>query len=141
MLIFSAGWSAVALGSNSSLIPCDNSVRALTTSLEIADSLTVRQVEHVNIEQLKNESQLGLNQPVLDVSEATAPLLFLTPRVSTILRNVFTPGETVQLLNNANDRSSSPLADSIAESTLADPEDSVEIALPRLQRQMFRTDI
>ena len=70
-----------------------------------------------------------------------APLLYLAPRVATILRDVFEPAAVNQALDNDEELQTSPVAESIEETRSVDAEDEQEINLPRFQRQMFRTDI
>ena len=77
------------------------------------------------------------------VTDSVAPVLYLTPRVTNILRDVFGTAAEELPLETPEQPSSSPVAGS------EDPSDAVEPAdagnatrdLPRFQRQMFRTDI
>ena len=135
-LVLSVGWSSTALGATSSLVPCDQVARDLT-SLDVAvDALSVNLVDHVT-----TELEPGSFETESDATDTLAPLLYLTPRVATILRDVFAPATENQALDVEEEIQTSPLADSDDETSPADAAEEREIALPRFQRQMFRTDI
>jgi len=135
-LVLSAGWSSTALGATSSLVPCDQVARDLT-SLDVAvDALSVNLVDHVT-----TELEPGSFETESDATDTLAPLLYLTPRVATILRDVFAPATENQALDVEEEIQTSPLADSDDETSPVDAAEEREIALPRFQRQMFRTDI
>ena len=135
-LVLSAGWSSTALGATSSLVPCDQVARDLT-SLDVAvDALSVNLVDHVT-----TELEPGSFETESDATDTLAPLLYLTPRVATILRDVFAPATENQALDVEEEIQTSPLADSDDETSPVDAAQEREIALPRFQRQMFRTDI
>jgi len=135
-LALSAGWSSTALGATSSLVPCDQVARDLT-SLEVAtDALSVDLVDHVT-----TELEPGSFETESDATDTLAPLLYLTPRVVTILRDVFAPAAASQALDVEEEIQTSPLADSDDQTISVDAAEEREIDLPRFQRQMFRTDI
>ncbi len=135
-LVLSVGWSSTALGATSSLVPCDQVARDLT-SLDVAvDALSVNLVDHVT-----TELEPGSFETESDATDTLAPLLYLTPRVATILRDVFAPATENQALDVEEEIQTSPLADSDDETSPVDAAQEREIALPRFQRQMFRTDI
>ena len=135
-LVLSVGWSSTALGATSSLVPCDQVARDLT-SLDVAvDALSVNLVDHVT-----TELEPGSFETESDATDTLAPLLYLTPRVATILRDVFAPATENQALDVEEEIQTSPLADSDDEKSPVDAAEEREIALPRFQRQMFRTDI
>jgi hypothetical protein len=134
--VLSAGWSSTALGATSSLVPCDQVARDLT-SLEVAvDALSVDLVDHV-----ATELEPGSFEAESDATDTMAPLLYLTPRVATILRDVFAPAAASQALDTEEEIQTSPVADSDDETISVDAAEEREIDLPRFQRQMFRTDI
>jgi hypothetical protein len=138
-LVLSTGWSTVALGATSSLVPCDQVARNLT-SLDVAvAALSVDLVDHVTTE--PKPGSFASIETNSDTTDTRAPLLFLAPRVATMLRDVFEPAAANQPLDSDEDLQTSPVAESNDETRSADAEDENEIDLPRFQRQMFRTDI
>ena len=138
-LVLSAGWSTTALGASSSLVPCDQVARDLT-SLDVAvETLSVDLVDHVTTE--PRPGSFESTEANSDTTDTMAPLLYLAPRVATILRDVFEGAAENEPLDSNEDRQTSPVAESIDETSSVDAEDENEIDLPRFQRQMFRTDI
>jgi len=138
-LLLSAGWITTALGATSSLVECDRIARDLT-SLDVAvAALSVDLVDLVTTE-LKPGSFESV-ETESDTTDAMAPLLYLTPRVATMLRDVFEPAAESQPLDSGKDLQTSPVAESFEETRSANTDDENEIDLPRFQRQMFRTDI
>ena len=138
-LVMSVSWSNTALGATSSLVPCDQVARDLT-SLDVAvAALSVDLVDHVTTELTPVDFEsIGAES---DTTDTKAPLLYLTPRVATILRDVFEPAAASQPLDSDEDVQTSPVAESIDGARSADAENENQIDLPRFQRQMFRTDI
>ncbi len=135
-LVLSAGWSTTALGATSSLVPCDQVARNLTSLEVTVEALSVDMVDHV-----VNELETGSFESIESEADATdtmAPFLYLTPRVATILRDVFAPDQS---LDSDEDVQTSPLADSVIETRSVDATEEDKIDLPRFQRQMYRTDI
>lgn len=129
-------WSATTNAASNSVVPCDQVGRDLK-SLEVpVEALPVDLVDHTPID------PDDVDEPRTDIS-SIAPVLNLTPRVTNILRDVF--GTTNEELTPATPTqpSSSPLADSDAETDEVEPSDAeIERSdLPRFQQQMFRTDI
>ena len=133
--------SATALAANSAVVPCDQVSRNLK-SLEVpVQALTANAVEHVPTD--RHAVEHDAIDAESHLTDADAPILFLTPRVTIILRDVF--GATTEDLPAEMPQrpSSSPLADSDS------PADSIEPAaavietsdLPHYQQQMFRKDI
>lgn len=136
MLMLSAGWSSTALGATSALVRCDQVARDLT-SLEVnVEALSVDLVDHV-----VTELDPGSFESESDSTDSMAPLLYLTPRVATILRDVFAPAAENQAVDGKEEVQTSPLADSDDKTRSADAGDENAVDLPRFQRQMFRTDI
>ena len=138
-LALSAGWTTAALGATSSLVPCDQVARDLTSLDVTVAALSVDLVDHVTTEPKPGSFEsIDANS---DTTDTMAPLLYLTPRVASILRDVFEPATAIQPLDSDEDLQTSPVAESVDESRSAAAEDENEINLPRFQRQMFRTDI
>jgi len=132
--------SAPAQAANNLVNPCDQVGRDLK-SLEVpVDELTVDMVDHATTDAAELDEQSADADPV-------APILYLTPRVTNILRDVFgtTPEALPQELPSAKPEqpSSSPVADSDEKSDTVEPADAVDEtnALSRFQQQMLRTDI
>ena len=138
-LLLSAGWSSAALGATSSLVPCDQVARDLTSLDVTVAALSVDLVDHVTTE--PKPGSFESIEKNSDTTDTMAPLLYLAPRVATILRDVFEPAAANQPLVSDEDRQTSPVADSNDETRSADAEDENEIDLPRFKRQMYRTDI
>lgn len=133
------GWCATAVGANSS-VPCDQADTDLQ-SLEVAVSeLAVDRVDHM---------ATAADTPIREVlegqasAEAAAPVLFLTPRAATILRNVF---------DSENDAAAAESdSESDAQAPTVQPDSTEKLApvtlidraadTPRFQRQMYRKDI
>jgi hypothetical protein len=137
--VLSAGWSTTALGATSSLVPCDQVARDLTSLNVAVETLSVDLVDHVITEPKPGSFEsIETNS---DTTDTMAPLLYLTPRVATILRDVFEPAAVNQTLDSDEELQTSPVAESIEETRSVDAEDEQVISLPRFQRQMFRTDI
>lgn len=138
--------SASAVAASNSRMPCAQVGRDLK-SLEITvEALTLTAVDHVPIAQ--NAAKPNTPDGESHVTESEIPYLYLTPRVTSILRDVF--GTTAEDLSPALPpvkpklRSSSPLADSEETADSATVPDDVAIEsddMPRYKRQMYRTDI
>ncbi len=132
--------SATAHAASSFVVPCDQFGRELK-SLELpAGALTVDVVDHTPTDPDAIDEQSA-------ITDSVAPVLYLTPRVANILRDVFgtTAEELPQKLPNERpaQASSSPLADSDEKSAAVEPVDAGNETsdLPRFQQQMLRTDI
>ncbi len=132
---------ATAQAASSSLVPCDQVGRDLK-SLEVpVNSLTLAVVDTAPMNPVAADPDAIDEQTA--VADSVAPPLYLTPRVTNILRDVFGTAAEELPLETPEQPSSSPVAGS------EDPSDAVEPAdagnatrnLPRFQRQMFRTDI
>ena len=132
--------SAPAHAASRFVVPCEQVGRELK-SLELpVNALTVDVVDHTPTDPDAVDEQSV-------ITDSVAPVLYLTPRVANILRDVF--GTTIEELPQKlpNERpaqpSSSPLADSDQKSVAVEPADTGNETsdLPRLQQQMLRTDI
>lgn len=140
-----AGWSSSALSATTTEIECDT-LRDLK-SLDIpADELSARSVDHVSIGPDPSGIELLDAQDV--PSETVAPFLYLTPRVASLLRDIFDATREIRDQTGIRDFSSSPIAESDRDSDifelLDEPDQATvndEIDLPLFQQRMFRTDI
>jgi len=135
-----AGWSTSSLAAAHVDVIGNAAARDL-------QSLTVEVVDLTDV----SESAEGSD----GLTESAAPWLFLTPRVASILQDVFgdndgsdakTAAETVEPETQADseDTASSPVAGNVRPSQVAEPESPLyehNAILPRFQRQMYRTDI
>lgn len=143
--------SAALAASSTAEHDCDSIARNLK-SLDVAgESLALDIVEHM-VE--NGEEQFDAPREPAVESEAVAPVLLLTPRVATILREVF--GSKVAS-ETPDDGESAPSADDeqpmppvARDETAEELPTSIAPALrdafqnrymPRFQRQMYRTDI
>lgn len=128
--------SAPAHAASRFVVPCDQVGRELK-SLELpVNALTVDVVDHTPTDPDAIDEQSA-------ITDSVAPVLYLTPRVANILRDVF--GTTAEELPDERPAqpSSSPLADSDRKSDAVEPADTGNETsdLPRFQQQMLRTDI
>lgn len=132
--------SAPAHAASRFVVPCDQVGRELK-SLELpVNALTVDVVD------LTPTDPNAIDEQSV-ITDSVAPVLYLTPRVANILRDVF--GTTIEELPQElpDDRpaqpSSSPFADSDQKSDAVEPADTGNETseLPHFQKQMFRTDI
>jgi len=106
------------------------------------NTLTLNVVDHVPVDQ--DAKDAGTFLTVRPGTDFEAPVLFLTPRVTSILRDVFGATTEGQAPDEPEQQSSSPLADSEEQVKPRNvPTDEVHepIDLPLYQRQMYRTDI
>lgn len=134
-------WSTPALAAAHAAAGCDKTAQDLK-SLDV-DHL---RLEAVDLSEVSPESPDTL-------SESVAPLLFLTPRVASILQDVFGDSDAVRSAEDAvavksapeeqEEPASSPVVDNApggAEPAVSPMYEHAAI-LPRFQRQMYRTDI
>ncbi len=141
-----SGWSASALSATTTEVESDPASRL--KSLEVPlDAYSVRPVDHVSIETDPSSNLASLDTTDAN-SETSAPFLYLTPRVASVLKNIFNATHEDGDEDNSSDHASSPIAetDSAAAGVElideSDPAIRVEqIDLPLFQQQMFRTDI
>ncbi|HLU06576.1 MAG TPA: hypothetical protein VKZ91_08470 [Woeseiaceae bacterium] len=142
--LLAMAWASPGLAAARTSVGCDKVAQELQ-SLDI-DTLTIEVVDLSDVSQSPERSD--------ELADSVAPLLFLTPRVATILEDVFSDSvepeavehekitqaretkdakpATSPVVDNANapdmDASASPMYENAA-------------ILPRFQRQMYRTDI
>jgi len=138
-VVLCVGWSVSALSATTTDIDCDGVDRL--RALEIpAETYSVRAVDHVAVDTVP--SSLDAIDTAEATSETAAPFLYLTPRVASVLRDIFDATGEV----DDQEVSSSPIAESDTTSAIsalidnAEPAE-VEITLPVFQQQMFRIDI
>ncbi|MEX2123083.1 MAG: hypothetical protein WD795_04255 [Woeseia sp.] len=138
------GWTSSGLAAAHVDASGNQAVRDLQ-SLQVG-SLTVEAVDLADVSESPEESD--------ELTEALAPLLFLTPRVASILEDVFGDIENMkQAATGADqpaaetdkpDTATSPVADNVDSAPTAEPVSPLyenAAILPRFQRQMYRTDI
>jgi len=138
MLLLGCGWSVTAVGATSLVSDCQDFSDSLQQADPPATELSISLVDLPD-----RDDKLGLDKSLNAVgaaSDTTAPFLYLTSRVTTILRDVFDDEAT------RADISTRPVAEMDTEhrslltleaSELSDPADTK----PSFQRQMYRTDI
>jgi len=138
-VVLCVGWSVSALSATTTDIDCDGVDRL--RALEIpAETYSVRAVDHVAVDTVP--SSLDAIDTAEATSETAAPFLYLTPRVASVLRDIFDATGEV----DDQEVSSSPIAESDTTSDIsalmdnAEPAEA-EITLPVFQQQMFRIDI
>jgi hypothetical protein len=150
---FLAVWSASASAAVNALTSCDQVAREMQSLEVVADPLVAVLVDLSDLEQSPEDS---VRSP-----ETVAPLLFLAPRVASILDDVFGDSEFADADQTADDAASaqgrdqhslnekereatSPVAGNVSSSDVSQPPSSLyeqAAILPRFQRQMYRTDI
>ncbi len=146
-LLLSAGWSAVAHGATNSVVRCNKEARELTSLNVSREALSADRVDLVT-----NESEPASLEAQSSANDANAPLLYLTPRVANLLRDVFQTTGDEAPVTATDELPSSPLADSVNnrldENDFPDKSDDIppaisveEEILPRFQQQMYRKDI
>lgn len=142
LLLMSAG---TALGASKSVNDCQSVKRDLI-SLEISqNTLSVQNVDHPS----EDTATVGLNsednvEDIENLGDVSAPILYLTPRVSDLLQDMFSAPKSSD--EPVGEMTSSPLADSIEESDSTGLDIESDAAaddelLPTFQQQMFRRDI
>jgi hypothetical protein len=132
-----AGWSSSALSAATAVTGCDAIDTLRTIELPV-QALSVSTVDHVSIE--PDPADIELLAVPDSVSETAAPLLFLTPRVASVLRGVFEVSSEIQsspLAESDRIPDISELLDQLDQSAVADD----DVDLPLFQQRMFRTDI
>lgn len=149
------GWGITALGASNLAINgpdfSDSSQRAVPPATKLSISL---------VDLPDRNAELSLDRPLEvagAVSDSTAPFLYLTSRVTSMLREVFaddvpasdaTHGQKLwpQGRRSNHDVAAPPVAESSAEHRSLPTLDASEFsnpvdAKPHFQRQMYRTDI
>lgn len=148
IVVATAGWGATATATTNKT-DCDSYTSRAETFESPLAAFSLNAVDHVTIDgetaaidDLENDQES---------SERAAPFLYLTPRVASVLRDIFDLASDEQSVESdtQEDAASSPLAEienqpnstefgyeALPEAAAEDEHD-----LPLLQRQMFRTDI
>lgn len=130
-------WSTPVLAAAHAAAGCDKS----------AQDLKSLDVDHLRLEAV-DLSDVSPESP--DTSSASvAPLLFLTPRVASILQDVFGDSDAARQAavksapEDQEEPASSPVVDNASGGSepAASPMYEHAAILPRFQRQMYRTDI
>ena len=142
-------WTATAFGASSLHTDCDHRAAKDFLSPSAAnDELSVSVVDLTD-----DDSDIGLERSIdqaANAEESIAPLLYLAPRVESILDDVFHEGsDKTDNAASAQKTSLAPMADTgdkVDESAVPqspDVENALEVqpALMRIQREMYRTDI
>jgi hypothetical protein len=139
-----AAWSSPGFAAAHAAVGCDRTAHELH-SLDMAQL----RVEVVDLSDVSGSSDDSSD----NLTESVAPLLFLTPRVATILQDVFGDSDGARQVDKATPAKAQPEQQRPASSPVVDnarAEDSAEAVspiyehaaiLPRFQRQMYRTDI
>lgn len=146
-LALCTGWSAAALSAANTEADCAGiagELESLTTPVETRAAIPV---DHVTIE--PDASQIGATDEPPAVDDTATPYLYLTPRVASVLRDVFAIGRDVAATATDAEAPTSPLAETdkpAAVSEAADderpsPRADDPAGLPLFQRQMHRIDI
>lgn len=150
MTALCVGWSGSVLSATTTSVECDDLVRDLRSLESPAERLTATKVDHVSIEPIASDIEL------LDVqsasNETAAPFLFLTPRVASVLRDIFDISQELLDVDASNEPSSSPVAETVDAERIPDISELLDqsdpggaagsaIDLPLFQQRMFRTDI
>jgi hypothetical protein len=146
-IVAASCWSASAFGRTQTETDCSAVARALQSLEAPVESLSVNTVDHVAIDAGAAELD-SINIETASADSGT-PLLYLTPRVANALRDIFDNRQETGAPDAMTELSSSPIAETedVAErperpdDTIPKSDGEAEIALPLLQRQMYRTDI
>ena len=136
--------STASFAASPSIVPCDQVSRDLK-SLEVpAAALIVDRVDHAPAD------PIAANPDAIDeqtsITDSVAPILYLTPRVTSIVRDVFGTKSEELPEETALQPSTSPVspvadADQKTESVESADLENNSNDLPRFQQQMYRKDI
>ena len=145
LALLAMAWSSPGLAAARTSVGCDKVAQELQ-SLDI-DTLVIEVVDLSDVSQSPEEPD--------ELADSVAPLLFLTPRVATILEDVF--GETdepeaavehAKTTRSAQTKQAKPATSPVVDNANAPDMDAPAspmyenaAILPRFQRQMYRTDI
>lgn len=145
MTALALGWSSAAQSRTQNEVDCfDDAQEALTETLQIS------RIDHMPIPSVARVS--ASDTEATEAADPNAPLLDLTPRAASTLRDVFETIDFVDESDRITEISESPLSSIADTEELPDiselPDNVTPVApinadsdLPLLQRQMFRTDI
>jgi hypothetical protein len=151
VLLLPGIWSPATLAASNAIVSCDKVARKLQTLEVTGETLAFNTVEHMS-DNDQADFDAPANTTILLESEIVTPVLLLTPRVASILREVFSSdvaadGETTEVGDSpARPRSDtetapvSPVARDDSPSQIPRDE-AANRYMPRFQRQMYRTDI
>jgi hypothetical protein len=138
-------WSGTALSASWSSQDCQQATDNPCSVDSIAE-LTAKPVDHVTIEPRLSDADHAPLTPAA-AEEHHTPLLYLSPRVASVLRDIFGDAEAVEPQNE--DLPSSTLAEIESKTEFEEgtdpgsgqPEVEEAPSLPLYQRQMYRIDI
>lgn len=141
LALLATAWSSPGLAAARTSVGCDKVTQDLH-SLDI-DRLAIEVVD------LSDESEAPGKAD--ELADSVAPLLFLTPRVATILADVFGDSDETGAVKDSKadpeerktaEPATSPVVDNASAPDMdAAPMYENAAILPRFQRQMYRTDI
>jgi hypothetical protein len=139
-----AAWSSPGLAAAHAAVGCDRTAQ----DLKSLDAGPLR-IEGVDLSDVAGSPESSDN-----LTESVAPLLFLTPRVASILEDVFGDSDGAKRVAKATPVKADPEQQKPASSPVVDNASTQDRAapvaspmyehaaiLPRFQRQMYRTDI
>lgn len=134
-LLLGTTLSGTALAASSLSLDCHGKKKDFMAEPASASELSVNVVD-------LTDTEANLEQAAEGDDESLAPLLYLAPRVASILDDVFEGEEDTAVTEPAT---MAPMAessdDAAAVTTEADDTLTVQPALLRIHRQMYRTDI
>lgn len=147
-LLLGSVWSAPLLAAANAAPDCDRLARGLKNLETPAEVLNVTAVDHAATAEVAATND-DTDELTINIGDSATPLLYLSPRVASLSRNVFEAGRESLAPNSApSSLHSSPVAeadkanvtrDEIEDSNSMSPEEKLE--LPLFQREMYRTDI
>jgi hypothetical protein len=141
LALLASAWTSPVLAAARTSVGCDKVAQDLQ-SLDV-DTLAIEVVDLSGVSEAPEKSD--------ELADSVAPLLFLTPRVATILEDVFGDSDDeaeaveeakAQLAETKQAKpATSPVVDNTSTPDLDAPMYENAAILPRFQRQMYRTDI
>lgn len=141
LALLAAAWSSPGLAAARSSVGCD----------KVAHDLQRLDIDTLAIEVVDLSDVSGSPEKPDELADSVAPLLFLTPRVATILENVFGDSEDAEAADQSQPVKSGearPATSPVVDNANAPDMDAAvspmyenAAILPRFQRQMYRTDI
>jgi|GEM_PF-4824972 len=157
ILMLVCGWSATALaatGPNNNCQEISKNLRSLETPV-VELSITLVDLPGTDVEM----GMINVREPIGSsgtASDSTAPLLFLTPRVVSMLREIFDdvsdaetrdgPIGAPAIVSPRRESTLPPIAEGNTDQSLLPSLEEAAVptpiqAIPRFQRPMYRTDI
>jgi hypothetical protein len=150
VFLLAALFSHSAMAATDNFIDCDRLASNLRSLDVPADEISGADTTHVVV---ADSTELAARLET-ENNDAAAPVLLLTPRVATILREVFkasTPGDADKAVTAGETGAEKPTASSpplvnapsavLPDSSLGAERTENSRYVPRFQRQMYRTDI